>query len=154
MDYQKLLTELGEQLGGKLDLTPDATGTVSLVIDSLRVDILGLEEVGQVVLSGDLGEAPPQGLERLYQAMLEAQHLFQGTGGATFSRNPENGHLALCHAFAGDLLDGAGFAQKLERFVNMLETWSNRIADYRADESEGRGEEEPGLPLGDGLMQV
>ena len=154
MDYQKLLTELGEQLGGTLDLTPDATGTVSLAVDSLRVNILGLEEIGQVVLSGDLGEPPPQGLERLYQAMLEAQHLFQGTGGATFSRNPEDGHLALCHAFAGDLLDGAGLAQKLEHFVNTLETWSKQIADYRADESEVRDEVESGMPLGGGLMQV
>ncbi len=129
METKELIKGLGELFGVELQLDED--GVCAFAADELTITIRDLPEAGIVVLSGDLGEPPPMGLEKLYQAMLESQYLFKHTHGATFSRNPENGRFALCKPLEISLLDVKSFVAEAESFVNTVETWAKVIRDYR-----------------------
>jgi len=155
MTYDELLKTFGEKLGGSVELTPDESGAVVLDIDEMQLTILGLEDVGQVVLTGVIGEPPPEDrMEKLYRAMLEANHNFAGTFGATLSINPDDGKVSLCKAIPLAIADGDTFFADVEHFVNVLETWCKLVADFRGatDESE-KTEAAPMDGLG-GFMQV
>lgn len=131
MEFTEILTELGKALG--LELSPDSEGACVLGVDDhMSVTIQNLDEVSRLAVWAKIGEPPPQGLERLLSAMLEANHLFQGTGGATISRDGE-GNFFLCQLFDLRCLDGKDFTDALERFVNTLEAWQRMLEDYRPD---------------------
>ncbi len=129
MESTELITALGEKLG--IELVPDEDGACAFEADGLAVTVNSLPELDAVALSGDLGDPPPVGLENLYKAMLEAQHLFRDTHGATISRDPETGRFALCRSLSCKALDPDSFFTETEQFVNTLEFWAKIIRDYR-----------------------
>jgi len=135
MSYDELLKAFGEKMGGSVDMTPDDAGAVALDVDGMALTILGLEEIGQVVLTGVIGEPPPEDrMERLYKAMLMANHNFAGTFGATLSVNPDDGKVSLCKTLPLALSDGESFFAEVEHFANTLETWIKLVADFRGAE--------------------
>ena len=134
MEATELITVLGSTLGIELKL--DAEGVCSFSADETAITINHLEQLDVLVLSGDLGEAPPERLEALYQAMLEANHLFAGTGGATLSRDPESGHFAICRALPCSALDAESCYAQVEQFVSTVEAWTKLVANFRAAVSE------------------
>lgn len=161
MTYDELLKAFSEKLGGGVDLTPDESGAVVLDVDEMQVSIMGLEEVGQVVLTGVVGEPPPEDhLERLYKSILEANHNFVGTFGATLSIDPENGNVGLCKSIPLSLADGDSFFTDVEHFINVLETWRRLVEDFRAiadapsDTPSGDTPSAGGLDGLGGFMQV
>jgi len=103
MSYEELIKAFAEKLGGAVDLSPDADGTVMLDVDGLELTIMGMEEIGQVALIGIIGVPPPEEkMERLYRAMLEANHNFAGTsGGDAFDQSRHGQGLALQDPAAG-----------------------------------------------------
>ncbi len=54
----------------------------------LQILVQNVSEHHLVLMSADLGEPPPDGGEKLYRTMLEANNLFAGTAGATLARTP------------------------------------------------------------------
>jgi len=153
MEFGDLLESLGKKLG--LELAPDADGSCVLGVDDcMSVTIQSLEEMSRVAVWAKIGDPPPQGLERLLSAMLEANHLFQGTGGATISRDGE-GTFFLCQLFQMNGLDDEAFFTALERFVNTLEAWQKMLEDYRPDiAAPAEGEALPQGFGGTGFMAV
>ena len=109
---------------------------------STKVQVL-LQSVSErklVLLSADLGEPPPEGCEKLFRTMLEANNLFSGTAGATLALDPAAGRFRLQKYESPDELanDAEG------RIVSFIETalvWSRSIADFRPSGEEG---ESPG----------
>lgn len=131
MEFNELLASLGKKLG--LELSADADGACVLGVDDrMSVTIQNLDELARVAVWAKIGEPPPQGLERLLSAMLEANHLFQGTGGATISRDSA-GDFFLCQLFELRALEDDPFFTALERFVNTLEAWQRLLEDYRPE---------------------
>ncbi len=130
METTELLKDLGDRLGVPLEL--DADGVCAFEADGLLVSIHDLPELGAIALLGDLGDPPPERLEGLYAAMLEANHLFRDTGGATLSRNPDNNRLALCRVLSRATLSPDGFYDAVERFVSAAQVWAKVVHDYRA----------------------
>jgi len=150
MSYTELLQGLSARLGGEIDFTPDDAGAVTLSVDDMSLTILGLEEVGQVVLSGIVGEPPPEDrLVGLYKALLEANHNFACTAGATLALDPQTGKVSLCKVLPLALLDGESFFQEIERFINVLETWCELVRNYRDATTAAPVADEPAQP---GLM--
>jgi len=132
MEFNELMKGLAAELGGAVELTPDESGTVMLEIDEMPVSILELNELGLVVLLGIVGDLPPEEkIERLYRALLEANHHFSGTAGATLSVNPETNAVELCRPLERAVLDGERLFGELERFVNTLEVWRKLVTDFR-----------------------
>lgn len=118
----------------------------------VRVIVQDESESHRVLLSADLGEPPPEGAETLFRTMLEANHLFTGTAGATLSLDAASGRFRLQKAELPDELandvDG--------RFLSFIETalnWRRAIEDYRPagtgdSDAGGGGAVQPGGGFG------
>ena len=129
METSELIKDLGERLG--VELEPDANGVCAFEADGLVISILDLPELYAIALIGDLGTPPPERLEGLYAALLEANHLFRDTGGSTLSRDPDTGHLTLCRVLQRGMLGPDDFYDAIERFVSTTQVWANVIRNYR-----------------------
>ena len=94
MEYKTLVRELGEKLGFELDGSIDAVG---LEIEDVAVVLqLAGGPRGDILFThADLGLPPSERRDALGRAVLEANFLYQGTGGASFALNPADGHLHL-----------------------------------------------------------
>ena len=55
-----------------------------------------------MLTSADLGEVPPEGREKLYQTMLEANNMFSGTVGSTLALDAASGSARLQRYVPGD----------------------------------------------------
>ena len=133
MKLQELVNALGAVTGGEFTVEDDVC---TIGIDDMTVTIQEIAETSAITTYAEIGEPPPQGLEQLLSAMLNANHLFQGTGGATISRDPSNGKFYLCRYDHTDTLDGDRFIAMIEKFVNVLETWRKMLSDYRPEEGD------------------
>ena len=134
METSELIKSLGVKLG--IQLKPNDDGFYSFEADDLAITIFDLLELDSIALNGDLGLPPPEAPEALYKAMLEANHLFRDTNGATISLNPDNGHIEICKALHCKLMDADLFFTEVERFVNLMEVWSNLVKNYRGSSSD------------------
>ena len=152
MTFNELIENFGKTCGAELSATD---GAVALEIDGMSVTVQEVPERDALVVVGDVGEPPPEGLEALMTAMLEANYMFLGTGGGALARDPETGRFHLCRLASLASLDDAGFAALMETFSNVLETWRKMLADYRpavaADASAASGDS--ASPFG-AFMQV
>ena len=102
----------------------------------VQVLVQNVDERKLVLLSADIGEPPPEGCEKLFRTMLEANNLFSGTAGATLALDPAAGRFRLQKYESPDELanDAEG------RIVSFIETalvWSRSIADFRPSGEEG-----------------
>lgn len=130
MEFEDLLGELGKKLNCG-PLTADESGSVSLLVDEMPVTIINLNELKSVVFTGEIGEPPPEDrIERLYRALLVANHNFTGTGGATLSIDNETGLVMLCRVMPIAAIDADEFFTYIESFVNTLETWRRIVTEF------------------------
>ncbi len=150
MKFPELVDAFGKMIGVEL---ASVDGAVTLAVDEMPVVIQELAELDSVALMGQIGEPPPEGLEQLLSALLDANHLFAGTGGGTLSRDPETGAFHLCRMLPLAITDAEAFSAAMERFVNVMETWRKLIADYRPAVASAADEPIPELGA-DGFMQV
>ena len=153
MTFDELMGEVGKALNIEL-VTHD--GATQLEVDGMAVSILEMPALDAVVLNGVIGEPPPQGLEPLHKAMLEANYNFAGTAGATLAVNPEDGTLTLTRLVPSVRLDTDSLLAALESFVNVLEAWRKILVDYRPDESGAASAPADAVApqIGDGFLQV
>lgn len=155
METSEILKSFCERIGIKYE--PNADGACSFEADGLLVTVSDLRGLDQIALVGDLGEPPPQRLERLYKTMLEGNHLLGATGGATLSLDPDTGRFALCQFLPYRAIDADSLYSVADRFVSTIEAWTKLIGDFRdvlplADKAAG-GHDSGGLQM-NGFMQV
>lgn len=153
MRFEEQIEALGKKIGVPLQV--DDEGACVLSVDDMTVTLQSIAEIEAAGFWGEIGEPPPQGLEKLLSAMLEANHMFRGTGGATISRDSETDRFFLCRILDLRSLDAEAFAAALERFVNVLEAWIRLVKDYREMVSEAP--DAPTVPSGlraDGFLAV
>lgn len=87
MTFEDAIKSLGAEFG--VDLEPE-DGALSFAIagdggDYVDIVVREAEDRESADISADLGELPAAGGEALLLEMLEANHLFGGTGGAALS---------------------------------------------------------------------
>ena len=128
MTFEELISGLGSRIG--VELTSD-DGSCVINVDDMVVTLMSLPDSDRLAVHGEIGDPPPEGLEQLLSAMLEANHLFAGTAGATISRDHETGRFHLCRNEPLAILDADSLAALVESFVNTLEIWRKVIASYR-----------------------
>ena len=136
MDFQNIIAALGGKLGVELD---GADGACGLAVDG--VDVV-LQDAGDwLLVHTDLGEPPPQDPAALHRAMLEANFLYGGTGGATLAVSPADGHAHLQKYTWLERLDAESALLFIDRFAETAARWIALLADYRpAGGGEGGGE--------------
>ena len=140
MTFEELISGLGSKIG--VELTSE-DGECVINADDMVVTLMSLPDSDRLAVHGEIGDPPPEGLEQLLSAMLEANHLFAGTAGATISRDHETGRFHLCRHEPLATLDADTLAAILQSFVNTLEIWRKAIASYRPvakSAAEGTGE--------------
>ena len=128
MTFEELISGLGSKIG--VELTSD-DGSCVINADDMVVTLMSLPDSDRLAVHGEIGDPPPEGLEQLLSAMLEANHLFAGTAGATISRDHETGRFHLCRHEPLAILDADSLAALVESFVNTLGIWRKAIASYR-----------------------
>ena len=153
MDYKELMAAFAENIG--IEELPIVDGATSLDVDDMRVEVIHDEKADGVLLGGIIGEPPPEGQGLFNSMLLQANFLFQGTGGATIGQNPETKEYALMRNFSLKDLDAAAFSEALGNFVNELERWRGLLADFQpiGEEIEKNAAAEQDLPLGN-FIQV
>lgn len=120
--YQNLLQELARLEDLDADLLLE---TQELAVDGLVI-ALGFEgnnHVGDVVFVTALGSPPTGRTEDIYRTLLEANHLWGGTGGATLGLQAGTGAVVLCSRSDVAELTGEGLAMLLENFVDVARHW-------------------------------
>ena len=153
MSFEDIAAVLGQAFGIELKVVQDTT-VFEVVSDdgSTKVQIL-LQDSGErnlVLMSADLGEVPPEGREKLFQTMLEANNMFSGTVGSTLALDAASGKARLQRYMPGDDLAN-NVMGILESFIETALFWSRMIADYRPsvdapmEFTESTGGDGPGL---------
>ena len=103
----------------------------------VQVFVQDVSERKLVLMSADLGEPPPDGGEKLFRTLLEANNLFSGTAGATLALDAAAGRFRLQKHESSDELANDAEA-KLVSFIETALFWSRAIADFRPS-GEGSG---------------
>ena len=125
MTFATLLETLSERLGTPLE---DAGGASALEIDGFPVI---LQDAGDLLLlRAEIGDLPEDGREPLLTAVLEANHLYGGTGGGTLSLEPGVPRLHLQKYTWLARLDPDTLPDLLTRFSSTAATWRRILADY------------------------
>ena len=133
MSFEDIAAVLGQAFGMELKVVQNTTVfEVASDDGSTKVQVL-LQNTGErnlVLMSADLGEAPPEGREKLFQTMLEANNMFSGTVGSTLALDAASGNARLQRYVSGDDLANNVMGM-LEPFIETALLWSRMIADYR-----------------------
>ena len=151
MCFKDVVEVLGRAFSLELKVVQDTTVfEVSSEDGGTKVQVLvqDVSERNLVLMSADLGEPPPDGGERLYRTMLEANTLFEGTAGATLALDAATGHFRLQKYESPDEFANDAKA-KIESFIETALFWSRAIADFRPS-----GEEPETRSDGFHMMQV
>lgn len=142
MESLEIIKKFGKKIG--IDIAPSDEGVYMFEVDQMLVAFHVIPELDTIVLTGDIGEPPPEKLENLYKTMLQAQYLFQNTYGATISLNPETNRFMLCKALSCKILDDDSFFGETEQFINTLDVWVKLVKNFRDAASLA---EETGTPM-------
>ena len=134
MTFTDIVSALSEELGVKMEIEGDACALRAGGADGSSVTVLlqGYDERGAILATADLGEPPPERLESLFRALLEANDLYRDTGGATLSLAPETGHVRLQRFDAYEALAEAGPGKALLAFATVAGAWADVVRDFRA----------------------
>ena len=125
MTFATLLETLSERLGTPLE---NAGGATALEIDGSPVI---LQDAGDLLLlRAEIGDLPEDGREPLLTAVLEANHLYGGTGGGTLALEPGVPRLLLQKYTWFDRLDPDAVPDLLTRFAATAASWRRLLADY------------------------
>lgn len=133
MEYKELLTEFGKACGLD-DMRFDDENVTVIQADDIQLSFMEVPATRRLAMFADVAEKPHDGCERLYETLLEAQHLGMATGGAIFSISP-NGTISLYRQDPLVDLDVALLSKIVEDFLNLIDRWRELIAAYRPDVS-------------------
>lgn len=148
MTFGELIDGIGKNLGVEL---VDDGGATAVQVDG-NVVILQTASGDLLLIHADIGEIAPENRERVHAAAMEANFLYQGTGGATLAVDPHSGHLYLQKYNWLDRLDVEKAVESLTRFADTVKLWKELVAETMANAS--AASDVPSAPTPGGFMQV
>ena len=111
-------------------------GASAFEIDGTKVHIFHDGAVDTVMVHGEIGAPPPGDNRSFGAAMLKANHLFGGTGGATLCQDPDTGSYAIFQAAPLAGMDAESLAEQVARIVDKTEYWRNILNAFQVAEKE------------------
>ena len=139
MTFGELIEGLGKSLG--VEMT-DEGGAAAVEVDGIPV-VLQRASDDLLLVHADLGEVAPDSRERVLAAAMEANFLYQGTGGATLAVDSRDGHLHLQKYNWLDRIDMDKAMSGLTRFADTVKAWKGIASSPTAE-----------APPATGFMQV
>lgn len=121
MEYTELIDAFTAKCG--LEQLDAKDGVVVFEIDDMIVGLIHDREADAVTVVAEIGEPNPDADEACSSALLKANYLFAGTGGATLCRNPETGAFAVTRSWQLLSLDTDTFATALNDLLTVAEKW-------------------------------
>lgn len=137
MMFRDLMSEFAARIGLAEPVEIDEDGFCSFDFGDATVAMQGMDELGTLSLSADVGVPPPERLEQLYGELLKANYGFAGTNGATLSVYPQTGSVHLCRCVPYSELDGDRMESCVLGFITALADWRKRVRDFRPDDAPG-----------------
>ena len=134
MTFGEVIEGVGKNLGVEL---VDEGGAAAVQVDGNTI-IFQAADDDLVLLHADLGEIAPENRDRVLAAAMEANFLYQGTGGATLAVDSRNGHLYLQKYNWLDRLDEEKAVTSLTRFADTVKSWRELVAGLRSGEALSR----------------
>jgi hypothetical protein len=138
VEFEDAIAVLGKDLGIDLVVEDGVAEFVATSQDGdepVEVSISAMDDGESAVLSADLGEMPSEGADELMLRMLEANHLFDATGGASLSVEDDRAKLErYVNLVAFQREEGANI---VPLFVEMARTWRGIVA---GDDERGAGD--------------
>ena len=134
MDYNELIESFAASLG--IEGAAIDGGAAAFEIDGMKVDIFHDEAADTVMVYGEIGQPPSDDDRSFGPAMLKANHLFGGTGGATLCQNPETDEYAIFQAFPLASMDAESLAEQVAHIVDKTEHWRNILNAFQVAERE------------------
>lgn len=136
-----LLHALGQALGLPVEL--DADGACGLRVDERLELTLRLEEQAAALLAyAPVGALPAAQTEAVLRRLLAANHVWEGSEGATWSL--QDGQVALARLWPLGGLDAARLERELARFVDVALAEQARLQQPGAALPQGVGRLPPG----------
>ena len=148
MAFGEVIDGIGENLGLELS---DEGGAAAVLVDGNPI-ILNMADDDLLLIHADIGEIAPDNRDRVHAAAMEANFLYQGTGGATLAVDPNNGHLHIQKYNWLDRLDVDKAVESLTRFADTVQTWKGLVAE--AMSSASAASDAMLAPTSGGFMQV
>lgn len=134
MDYNELIKAFAASLG--IEGTQIEGGATAFEIDGMEISIFHDEAADMVMVYGEIGQPPSDDDRSFGPAMLKANHLFRGTGGATLCQNPETGEYAVFQAFSVAGLNAESLTEHVARIVDKTEHWRSILNAFQVAERE------------------
>ena len=136
MEFSKFIQQFAEKFGIEAPEIVDEAAAFD--VDGMPFFLMRVAQEGEseyLVVAADLGEPPPQGLEKLYQALLDASHRFAGASGGVFARNQSDGHIWLQSREAFSTVDIDTAIVRVKALGDAALNWRDIITDYREGSS-------------------
>ena len=121
MEYRELIDAFAAKCG--IEHPGGEDGVAVFEIDGMTVGFIHDPAEDAVMVVAEIGEQNPDADEACSSALLKANYLFAGTGGATLCRNPETGAFAIMRAWPLASLDGDAFASAVNGLLTTAEKW-------------------------------
>ena len=148
MTFGEVIDGIGKNLGVEL---VDEGGAAAVQVDGNPV-ILQMADDDLLLIHADIGEIAPENRDRINAAAMDANFLYQGTGGATLAVDPNSGHLHLQKYNWLDRLDVEKAMTSLTRFADTVKTWKGLVAETKDHAS--AASDDLSAPMPGGFMQV
>ena len=132
MDFSKFIQQFAERFGIEVPEIVDEAAAFDA--DGMPFFLMRVANEGEseyLVVAADLGEPPPERLEKLYQALLDAGHNFAGAGGGVLARNPGDGHIWLQSREPFALMDVEIAISRVKALGDAALNWRDIIREYR-----------------------
>jgi hypothetical protein len=151
MDLYKYVDSLLQMIGKSLDLpglSLDTNGHCVLLFDDKVVLNMELDsEKELLIIYSYLGEVPFEGREIIFEALLESNLFWKDTQGATIGIDKQTQTVVLAFPMELPLKRKENFEERLALFVDITESWINRLekmateAELIANEEQKNGSE-------------
>lgn len=142
-----MIRKFAERFG--IDVPEIVDDAAAFDADGMPLFVMRVANEGEseyLVIAADLGEPPPERLEKLYEVLLDAGHAFAGAGGSVFTRNPADGHIWLQLREAYALIDGESAVAKVKALGEAAVNWRDIIREYREGAYIPEAQTSGGLP--------
>lgn len=132
MDFSKFIQQFADRFGIEVPEIVDEAAAFDA--DGMPFFLMRVAKEGEseyLVVAADLGEPPPERMEKLYQALLDAGHNFAGAGGGVLARNPGDGHIWLQSREPFALMDVETAISRVKALGDAALNWRDIIREYR-----------------------
>ena len=128
MEMKDLLDGLASILG--IDSLAVIDGEAAIDIDGMAV-LMTEPQRDVLLVSGLVGDPPPEGCEAFCNLMLDANAGFFDNAACALARNPESGSYMLMKRFDENSLGPETFAKELAAFADALAEWRDALESFR-----------------------